>query len=107
DEAKVGGGVAKRALRQAMRGTVPDPVLDRKDKMGFVTSEALWVTRAMPQPMRQLLTDASRALEGIVVPAELMRQLEAMCAGSRPYDHRIWRVIVAGLWIRRFGLTLT
>jgi asparagine synthase (glutamine-hydrolysing) len=107
DEAKVGGGVAKRALRQAMRGTVPDPVLDRKDKMGFVTSEALWVTRAMPKQMRERLADSSRALEGIVVPAVLMQQLDAMCAGTRPYDHRIWRVIVAGLWVRRFGLSLT
>jgi hypothetical protein len=41
------------------------------------------------------------------VPAVLMEQLDAMCAGTRPYDHRIWRVIVAGLWVRRFGLSLT
>lgn len=107
DEAKVGGGVSKRALRQAMRGTVPDAVLDRKDKMGFVTSEALWVTRQVPQRMRQLLEEATRALDGIVAPASLLQQLDSMCTGRRPYDHRIWRVIVAGRWMRRFGLALT
>jgi len=106
DEAKVGGGISKRALRQAMRGTVPDLVLDRKDKMGFVTSEALWVTRQAPQRMRQLLEEATRALDGIVAPASLLQQLDSMCAGRRPYDHRIWRVIVAGRWMRRFGLAL-
>ena len=106
DEAKVGGGVSKRVLRQAMRGTVPDRVLDRKDKMGFVTSEALWVTRQVPQRMKQLLEEATMALDGIVVPDSLLQQLDSMCAGRRPYDHRIWRVIVAGRWMRRFGLAL-
>ena len=107
DEAKVGGGVSKRALRQAMRGTVPDEVLDRKDKMGFVTSEALWVTKRFPERMKQLLEESARALEGVVVPEVLTTQLDRMCAGAQPYDHRIWRVIVAGRWLRRFGLSLS
>jgi asparagine synthase (glutamine-hydrolysing) len=106
DDAKVGGGVSKRALRQAMRGTVPDAVLDRKDKMGFVTAEATWVTRTAPDRMRQLLEESALALQDVVVPAQLMQKLDEMCAGARPYDHRIWRVIVAGRWIRRFGLSL-
>lgn len=106
DEAKVGGGVSKRALRQAMRGVVPDAVLDRKDKMGFVTSEALWATRRFPERMRKLLEESARALEGVVVPEVLTKQLDRMCTGAQPYDHRIWRVIVAGRWLRRFGLSL-
>lgn len=33
------GGVSKFALREALRGIVPDVVLDRKDKVGFQTPE--------------------------------------------------------------------
>lgn len=36
-------GVTKNLLRSAMRGVVPDAVLDRRDKIGFVTPEAEWL----------------------------------------------------------------
>lgn len=106
DAAKVGGGISKRALREAMRGLVPDVVLDRRDKMGFVTSEALWMTRDVPDRMRALLSESAEILGSVVEPQVLLGQHEQMCAGQRSYDHRIWRVIVAGRWIRRFGLRL-
>jgi asparagine synthase (glutamine-hydrolysing) len=39
-------GVTKRVLRAAMRGVVPDAILDRKDKVGFATPWAQWWTGA-------------------------------------------------------------
>ncbi|HYE86941.1 MAG TPA: asparagine synthase (glutamine-hydrolyzing), partial [Vicinamibacterales bacterium] len=39
----VGGGVTKRVLRAAMRGLVPEVVLDRTDKIGFATPERDWM----------------------------------------------------------------
>ncbi|MCL5069176.1 MAG: asparagine synthase (glutamine-hydrolyzing) [Thaumarchaeota archaeon] len=36
---KVRNGVTKFALRQAMKGLVPDVIIDRKDKIGFATPE--------------------------------------------------------------------
>jgi asparagine synthase (glutamine-hydrolysing) len=38
-------GVSKHVLREAFRGIVPDEVLDRRDKVGFVTSQARWLTQ--------------------------------------------------------------
>ncbi|MCX7521046.1 asparagine synthase (glutamine-hydrolyzing) [Microbacterium sp. STN6] len=37
-------GESKRILRRAMRGIVPDEVLDRRDKIGFATPESSWLT---------------------------------------------------------------
>jgi asparagine synthase (glutamine-hydrolysing) len=37
-------GVSKRVLRKAMRGVVPDAILDRKDKVGFATPWTQWWT---------------------------------------------------------------
>ena len=104
DEAKVGQGIAKRALRQAMRGLVPDQVLDRKDKMGFVLSEAQWLLHDVGDAATSLLEDSMSALAGLVEPIALRRDWQAMRQGRRPYDHRMWRVMVAGRWVRRFGL---
>lgn len=36
-------GVSKYILREAMRGIVPDEILDRKDKVGFATPESDWM----------------------------------------------------------------
>lgn len=37
------GGETKHVFRAAMRGIVPDSILDRKDKIGFATPEANWL----------------------------------------------------------------
>jgi asparagine synthase (glutamine-hydrolysing) len=39
---KAGGGFTKRVLRQAMRGIVPDSVLDRRHKIGFNSPMIEW-----------------------------------------------------------------
>jgi asparagine synthase (glutamine-hydrolysing) len=39
-------GVTKAVFRQAMRGIVPDAILDRKDKVGFQTEETAWLAQS-------------------------------------------------------------
>jgi asparagine synthase (glutamine-hydrolysing) len=41
-ELKVDGFVYKAILRKAMRGLVPDPILDRRDKMGMAVPVGRW-----------------------------------------------------------------
>jgi asparagine synthase (glutamine-hydrolysing) len=36
-------GVTKHLLREALRGIVPDEVIDRKDKIGFETPQKEWL----------------------------------------------------------------
>eukprot|EP00439_Symbiodinium_sp_Y106_P088927 s1_g1463.t1 len=40
---KVSNGQTKALMRNALRGLVPDPILDRRDKMGFVTPQHSWM----------------------------------------------------------------
>lgn len=46
--------IQKGALRKAMRGTVPDPILDRTDKRGFPAPYVLW---AQEEPVRSFVRD--------------------------------------------------
>jgi asparagine synthase (glutamine-hydrolysing) len=39
-------GTSKAVFRRAMRGIVPDPILDRQDKIGFATPEHTWLSAA-------------------------------------------------------------
>ena len=43
DESKVGRGFAKRLLREAMRGVVPEPLRVRRDKLGFTAPVTDWL----------------------------------------------------------------
>lgn len=41
-------GVSKYVFREAMRGIAPDVILDRRDKIGFVTPERAWLGATRP-----------------------------------------------------------
>lgn len=105
DEEKVGKGISKRVLRDSMRGTVPDRILDRRDKMGFVTAERLWVTRDMAPRFRRALADARDALPGVLAP-RIVEQFDEVVAGRRAFDYRYWRAISAGQWARSFDVSV-
>lgn len=103
DAEKVGGGVSKRALRNAMRGSMPDLVLDRSDKMGFVTAEKFWVCRDEPTRFRAALDEAVQTLPSLLSPM-LLQRFDEVLAGSRTFDHRYWRAISAARWVRAFEI---
>lgn len=105
DVDKVGGGVAKAVLRRSMRGLVPDAVLDRRDKMGFVTAESVWMRRDRADAFRAELVRALDALPG-VVDRSILDRFDDVRAGRRPFDNRFWRVLCAGRWAERFGVSV-
>src|SRR5690606_31827914 len=51
-------GESKWILRRAMRGIVPDPILDRRDKVGFATPWKQWWTGRTGDQLRDLLRNA-------------------------------------------------
>lgn len=103
DAEKLSGGVSKAVLRKAMRGTVPDLVLDRRDKMGFLTAEPAWVRSAHSQQFRDALEDAVEALGAVLHPA-ILDQFDEVVAGRRPFDQRYWRALSAGRWASVFSV---
>lgn len=105
DTEKVGLGVSKSVVRRAMKGIVPDVVLDRRDKMGFLTAEPLWVRRDMAPTFRAELEAAVATLPSVLSPT-LIAQFDEVVAGMRPFDFRYWRAIVVGRWARVFGVEL-
>ena len=102
-ELKTGGGLSKRILRASMRGLVPDQVLDRKDKVGFVTAERVWARGAAKDAFRRGLHEALARFPGLLSPA-VLRQFDHMAEGGGTFDFRYWRAISLGHWARRFEL---
>jgi len=100
--AKVREGVTKNILRQAMRGTVPEEILNRRDKVGFEAPERTWLTGDTVAPQMSELVD--RALRHVdpILTQEGRTILAAMRRGIRPYDRVLWRAVCMGVWIERF-----
>lgn len=85
-------GISKAVFREAMRGIVPDIILDRRDKIGFATPEKNWLTELTPWVEKTLLSDAARRLP-MLNPVKLLSEWRAMQKGKLRFDARYWRWI--------------
>ncbi len=96
-------GVTKSVFRQAMRGIVPDAILDRRDKIGFQTPERDLLTTLRPWVEKVL--DSPVALE---IPALDIEHTKAdyqqVLAGRKKFDTRIWRWINFIRWAERYDV---
>ena len=97
-------GTTKRVFRQAMRGIVPDPILERRDKIGFATPERRWLTTLRPWVEATLASERARSIAALHLPA-LMRDWQAVLAGRATFDFRIWRWVNLIRWAERFDVT--
>lgn len=104
-EYKIGGGVSKRVLRASMRGVVPDHILDRKDKMGFVTAEQSWLKGEAKAQFRKAIQESLDRFPGMLAE-RLLADFDAVTQDNKGFDHRYWRVINLGYWGRAYNISL-
>ena len=88
-------GETKRILRAAMRGIVPDDVLDRRDKIGFSTPEKTWLQQIAPQVRDWLGADLGLAF---LHRDAMLKEFDAMLAGAVPFSWQTWRWINFTRW---------
>ncbi|CAK7018317.1 MAG: Asparagine synthetase [glutamine-hydrolyzing] 3 [Desulfovibrio sp.] len=91
-------GLTKKVFRAAMRGIVPDVILDRRDKIGFATPELTWQS-AMAPWFAQVFDLASDE----VAATAAKEQYNLMLAGKRPFDWQVWRFANFTLWKKLVG----
>jgi asparagine synthase (glutamine-hydrolysing) len=98
---KLRGGQGKHLLKSALRGTLPDEVLDRS-KMGFGVPLGDWLRTSL----RELLCDvvlSDRALaRGWFRPAALRQMVDTHLAGSDQHQRVLWDLLQLELWSRAF-----
>lgn len=105
DNYRYANGETKRALRAAMRQTVPDSILGRRDKMGFVTPESVWVKNQGRPFFQKAIARAVENSGGIIPPAAIPF-FQEMVDGKRRFSQALWRVAVFGMWIDRFNVVV-
>jgi asparagine synthase (glutamine-hydrolysing) len=90
-------GETKHIFRRAMRGLVPDQILDRRDKIGFATPEHAWL-QALAPSAREWLRDAE-AIE-LFRPEALRGRFEQILNGRAAFSWQAWRWINFCRWHR-------
>jgi asparagine synthase (glutamine-hydrolysing) len=83
-------GETKALLRSAMRGIVPDVVLNRRDKIGFATPEKDWIL-SMADTVRQWLAQDTGL--PFLDQVKICEHFDQIVAGTRPYTWQVWRWI--------------
>jgi asparagine synthase (glutamine-hydrolysing) len=92
-------GETKVALRAAMRGILPEAVRTRRDKMGFVTPEEVWVRGEASAWFRRSVRDTIDAAPDVIDADSAINELEEIIAGRRPFSHIPWRISCFGRWL--------
>jgi asparagine synthase (glutamine-hydrolysing) len=99
---KVSGMKKKALLRDALRGWVPDAILDRP-KRGFSVPMAAWFRGELKQYAADVLLDPATLDRGYFREPYLRAMLEAHAAGTEDNSFRIWTLIMFELWHREFA----
>jgi len=97
-------GTSKHVFRAAMRGIVPDAILDRRDKIGFQTPEQAWLQTLRPWVDSVLASDAAQAIPVLRLHA-VTRECEAAFGSRHRFDSRIWRWLNLIRWTDQLGVT--
>ena len=93
-------GTTKYLFKQAMRGLLPDSIIDRQ-KHGFAVPIAQWFRGELAGFARDVLLSKTCRERGIFEPRYLSRLLQLNERG-RNLDLQLWTILSFELWCRRF-----
>ena len=94
-------GETKSVFRAAMRGIVPDTILDRKDKIGFEAPERLWLKSHAGTLRNWLAHDLNVSW---IDNATLVREFDRVLSQRRLPSQQLWRWICFTRWQQLYGL---
>ena len=101
---KIKNGITKWVLREAMRDVLPEKILNRKDKMGFVTPEEVWMKDNVNM-LRDHLQSATETTNGFIT-IHILEKFDKMVSGKIPFNFSIWRVLCFAEWVKVFAVKI-
>lgn len=94
-ELKIANGTTKAILREAVRGIVPNHVLDRK-KLGFPVPIRHWLKDEMYEWTVNIIKESKT--EHLIDKNYVLNLLELHCADKGDYSRKIWTVLAFMVW---------
>ena len=106
DHLKVQGGWSKFAIRQAMRGIMPDEVRLRRTKLGFAAPDRQWLAKDLRPQVTELIHEDLRCARYIdpVPLREWYQSPQATAANTEAYLG-MFRILALEMWMRTFRVS--
>jgi asparagine synthase (glutamine-hydrolysing) len=100
-EFKLSGTRKKHILKAALRGVVPDAVLDRP-KMGFSAPIAQWLRHDLREMVYDVLLSPRTLQRGYFEPRVISTLLHQHDSGNGDHAAKLWDLLMLELWHREF-----
>lgn len=101
---KVPFGRKKWLLKKALRGTVPNDILDAP-KTGFNVPFCHWLRTSLKSPFFDHLAQFERERPGVLDPHAVRRMFTAMEKGEYDRSNTLWNVLNLMIWSNQAGVT--
>jgi asparagine synthase (glutamine-hydrolysing) len=98
---KLGSSGGKHLLKTALRGIVPDSVIDRP-KHGFSVPIRKWLNVELREMLFDILTDTQTRQRGYFNQRAVEAILSEHARGRRDNSHHLWGLLSLELWHRTF-----
>lgn len=95
---KFSGGRMKHLLKEAVCNTVPEPILARKDKMGFPTPLTQWVNSSGKEFVRDTLLSSHARQRGLYD----MKHIESAIQNEQEFGRVVWGLLCLELWHKTY-----
>jgi asparagine synthase (glutamine-hydrolysing) len=98
---KLRGGESKHLLKSALRGILPDAIIDRP-KMGFGVPLDSWLRGSLKEMLLDTVVSDRALARGYFKPASVRAMVDAQFAGSDQYQYVLWDLLLLEQWHRMF-----
>ncbi len=98
---KLKGTTRKHILKQAMKGILPDSILERR-KEGFSIPMKNWLKRELRPLMEDLLSEERIRRQGLFRWKTVDRYLKEHLAGQANHAHKLFPLMVFSRWTEEF-----
>ena len=98
---KLRGRTGKYIFRKALRGRLPDAIIDRP-KMGFGVPIERWFREELRELAYDTLLGRQATQRGLFRPERVRRLLDEHVGGRRARHGGLWALLVLELWFQRF-----
>jgi asparagine synthase (glutamine-hydrolysing) len=97
---KVKNGVLKSIFREALRGTVPDLILNNKMKRGYPTPISIWSKRQMANFYKNNLLNVKGIVNDYVNLKAVSLMLDEHLEEKKDHTYPLWSVLCTTLWFK-------
>jgi len=98
-------GYTKSILRNSLKGVLPDEIISRRDKKGFITPEEGWIKGDFKFKFRNELIDSIKNSKSILNNKSL-NYYDKIVSNELPFSYSYWRLILFGKWLKKFNIKL-